>query len=73
MVEMRSRIARPHNKALHQTRRGGAAASRPIVEARLAGEGWCSTNAVGSSLNAGVSTISAILTMLRNPLPGASA
>jgi hypothetical protein len=32
----------PHNKALHQTRREGAAASRPVVEARLAGEGWCS-------------------------------
>ncbi len=29
----------PHNKALHQTRRVGAAASRPVVEARLAGEG----------------------------------
>jgi len=29
------------NKALHQTRREGAAASRPVVEARLAGEGWC--------------------------------
>ena len=34
----------PYNKALHQTRRGGAAASRPVVEARLAGEGWCSTD-----------------------------
>jgi len=31
------------NKALHQTRRGGAAASRPVVEARLAGERRCST------------------------------
>jgi hypothetical protein len=31
----------PHNKALHQTRRGGAVASRPVVEARLAGEGRC--------------------------------
>ncbi len=30
-----------HNKALHQTRRGGVLASRAIVEARLAGEGWC--------------------------------
>jgi hypothetical protein len=30
-----------HNKALHQTRRGGAVASRPVVEARLAGEGRC--------------------------------
>jgi hypothetical protein len=37
-------IATPPNKALHQTRRGGAAASRPVVEARLAGEGWCSTD-----------------------------
>ncbi len=37
------------NKALHQTRRGGAAASRPVVEARLAGEGrcWTGTWAVG--------------------------
>jgi hypothetical protein len=32
-----------HNKALHQTRRVGAAASRPVVEARLAGEGRCCT------------------------------
>ena len=31
----------PYNKALHQTRRGGAVASRPVVEARLAGEGRC--------------------------------
>ena len=29
----------PDNKALHQTRRVGAAASRPVVETRLAGEG----------------------------------
>lgn len=28
------------NKALHQTWREGAAASRPVVETRLAGEGW---------------------------------
>ena len=34
----------PHNKALHQTRRGGAVASRPVVEARLAGEGRCCTD-----------------------------
>ena len=33
-----------YNKALHQTRRGGAAASRPVVEARLAGEGRCSAD-----------------------------
>ena len=32
----------PHNKALHQTRRGGVLASRAVVEARLAGEGRCS-------------------------------
>jgi hypothetical protein len=32
----------PSNKGLHQTRRGGAAASRPVVEARLAGEARCS-------------------------------
>ena len=32
-----------YNKALHQTRRVGAAASRPVVEARLAGEAGCST------------------------------
>ena len=31
----------PPNNALHQTRRGGAAASRPIVEARPAGEAKC--------------------------------
>ena len=30
-----------HNKALHQTRRGGVPAARAVVEARLAGEGWC--------------------------------
>jgi len=34
-------MRQPYNKALHQTRRGGVAASRPIVEARLAGEGRC--------------------------------
>ena len=39
----RAPIKGPSNKALHQTRRGGVAASRPVVEARLAGEGWCST------------------------------
>ena len=33
-----------HNKALHQTRRGGVLASRAGVEARLAGEGRCSTD-----------------------------
>ena len=35
--------ARPHNNALHQTGRGGVAfrSSRPVVEARLAGEGRC--------------------------------
>ncbi len=31
----------PQNNGLHQTRRGGAAASRPVVEARLAGEAEC--------------------------------
>ena len=30
-----------HNNGLHQTRRGGAAATRPVVEARLAGEAEC--------------------------------
>ena len=41
----------PHNKALHQTRRGGVAlrSLRPVVEARLAGEGRCSTLFVGIS------------------------
>ena len=37
----------PDNKALHQTRRGGVALfvrRGPVVEARLAGEGWCSTD-----------------------------
>ena len=34
---------RPSNNGLHQTRRGGAVASRPVVEARLAGEAECST------------------------------
>ncbi len=29
------------NNGLHQTRRGGVAASRPVVEARLAGEAKC--------------------------------
>ncbi len=37
--------AGPQNKALHQTRRGGVLASRAVVEARLAGEGRCSTGA----------------------------
>ncbi len=34
---------RRHNNALHQTGRGGAVASRPVVEARPAGERECST------------------------------
>ena len=37
-------ITTPPNKALHQTRRGGVARfvrRGPVVEARLAGEGWC--------------------------------
>ena len=38
---------RPYNNGLHQTRRGGAAASRPVVEARLAGEAECSTGTGG--------------------------
>ena len=33
------------NNGLHQTRRGGAAASRPVVEARLAGEAGCCADA----------------------------
>ena len=39
-------VSRPQNKALHQTRRGGVAlrSPRPVVEARLAGEGRCCTD-----------------------------
>ena len=37
-------LGRPHNKALHQTRRRGVPASRAVVEGRLAGEGWCWTD-----------------------------
>ena len=33
----------PYNNALQLTRRVGAAASRPVVEARLAAERECST------------------------------
>ena len=33
---------RPSNNGLHQTGRGGAVASRPVVEARPAGEAGCS-------------------------------
>jgi hypothetical protein len=32
---------RPDNNALHLTRRRGVAASRPVVEGRLAGEREC--------------------------------
>ncbi len=39
------------NKALHQTRRGGVAAARPVVEARLAGEGRCWTGPCGASMS----------------------
>ena len=35
-------MSRPSNNAMHQTRRGGAVASRPVVEARLAGDCECS-------------------------------
>ena len=41
----------PSNNGLHQTRRVGAAASRPVVDARLAGEAECSTDA---ELNRGI-------------------
>ena len=34
-------ITVPSNNAMHQTRRGGAVASRPVVEARLAGDCEC--------------------------------
>ena len=40
-------LGTPQNKALHQTRRGGVAhfvRRGPVVEARLAGEGRCSTD-----------------------------
>ena len=37
----------PYNNALHQTRRVGVAATRPVVEARLAGEGKCWTGLRG--------------------------
>ncbi len=43
---------KPANKALHQTRRGGAAALRPVVEARLAGEGRCSAETSGGTATA---------------------
>ena len=33
------------NKGLHQTGRGGAVASRPVIEARPAGEARCWTDA----------------------------
>ena len=33
----------PSNNGLHQTGRGGAVASRPVVEARPAGEAGCCT------------------------------
>jgi len=36
-----------HNNGLHQTGRGGAVASRPVVEARPAGEAGCSTGSAG--------------------------
>jgi len=36
-------ITVPSNNAMHQTRRGGAVASRPVVEARLAGDCECCT------------------------------
>jgi hypothetical protein len=35
---------RPDNNALHLTRRRGVAASRPVVEGRLAGERECCTH-----------------------------
>ncbi len=35
----------PQNNALHQTRRGGVPAARAVVEARLAGERECWTDA----------------------------
>jgi hypothetical protein len=39
-----ARNNQPYNNALHQTGRGGAVASRPVVEARPAGERECWTD-----------------------------
>ncbi len=39
----RARTTVPSNNGLHQTGRGGAVASRPVVEARPAGEAGCWT------------------------------
>ena len=53
---------KPPNKALHQTRRGGVAhfpRRGPVVEARLAGEGRCSTHVARRPLLfAAISTLS---------------
>jgi hypothetical protein len=38
-------MSRLANNGLHQTGRGGAVASRPVVEARPAGEAGCWTGA----------------------------
>ncbi len=46
-------MSRLANNGLHQTGRGGAVASRPVVEARPAGEAGCST---GAPLNSTVAT-----------------
>ncbi len=43
-------MSRPHNKALHPTKRQGVPASRAVVEGRFAGEGRCSTPTRGTSL-----------------------
>ena len=43
LLEGLNQISGPHNNALQLTRREGAAASRPVVEARLAAERECST------------------------------
>ena len=42
LCERSHQITGASNNGLHQTRRGGAVASRPVVVARLAGEAECS-------------------------------
>ena len=54
----------PQNNALHQTRRGGAVASRPVVEARLAGERECSAGRNGAERRMGTQIVGRTATVL---------
>ena len=58
------------NNGLHQTRRGGVAAARPVVEARLAGEAGCSPDVAASQLGGAGDNVETYASALTPGFPG---